>query len=139
MNRNSIIIETSPTLQLDADPLALRLPVGASIFAVYGAVWITQERLRDDIVLAAGQRFDVERGELILASSVKGTAAIHIVQPAVARAYAHPDLHEFARARAQHLRRAEIARLAGLVVSAMSAGITRMRTALAPRPRAMSH
>jgi len=139
MNRNHESFEASPTLDLHAAPVPLYLPVGAAIFALKGTVWITQERLRDDVVLSAGERFEVKSDKLILASAVKGTAAIHIVQPAVAHAHRQQDVYEFARARAHDLRREEIARLVALAVSAGSAWIARLRTTEALRPQTIGH
>lgn len=139
MNRNPESFDTSPMLDLDASPKTLRLPVGAAIFAVRGTVWITQERLRDDIILAAGQRFDVTSKELILASAVKGDAAIHIVQPADTVAHRHRDVYDFARARASQLRREEVANAFASITAAAASWITRVRTALAPTTRAASH
>jgi hypothetical protein len=139
MNRNPESFDTSPMLDLDASPQTLRLPVGAAIFAVRGTVWITQERLRDDIILAAGQRFDVTSKALILASAVKGDAAIHVVQPAEAVAHRHRDIHDFARARASQLRREEIANSFAALAATAASWVTRVRAALAPTSRAASH
>jgi len=139
MNRNPIIIETSPTLNLNARPLALRLPVGAAVFALHGTAWLTQEHVPDDVILAAGDRFDVKSEALILASAIRESALIHIVQPAAARAHLHPDVYDFARARARQLRRAEIGRLTGLAGRAVAAWMTRLRAALALRPGALGH
>jgi len=139
MNRNLETFDTDVTLGLNDAPLPLRAPVGAAIFAMRGDVWITQERLSDDIVLAPGERFDVKSTELIIASAIKGTATIHVVPPAAARTHRHPDIYEFARARAQDLRREEIARVASLVASTASVWLVRVRASLMPRPRAMGH
>jgi hypothetical protein len=139
MNRNPIIIETSPTLNLNAKPLALRLPVGAAVFALQGTAWLTQEHLPDDVILAAGDRFDVKSEALILASAIRDNAVIHIVQPAVARAQIQPNVNDFARAQAHQLRRDEISRLAGLAGTAITAWMTRLREALTLRPGALGH
>lgn len=138
MNRNPIIIETSPTLNLNSKPLALRLPVGAAVFALHGTAWLTQERVPDDVILTTGDRFDVKSEALILASAVRNSAVIHIVQPAVARAHVHPDVYDFARARAHQLRRDEISRLAGLAGAAVAAWISRVRVSLTARAPAHS-
>jgi hypothetical protein len=139
MNRNPESFESSPTLDLDESPQALRLPVGAAIFAVRGTVWITQERLRDDVVLDAGRRFDVASTELILASAVKGSAAIHIVQPVDAVVHGHRDVYDFARAQASQLRRAEVAHALAAITATAASWIARVRNALAPTTRATSH
>jgi hypothetical protein len=139
MNRNLETFDTDVTLSLNDAPLPLRAPVGAAIFAMRGDVWITQERLSDDIVLAPGERFDVKSTELIIASAIKGTATIHVVPPAAARTHHHQDIYEFVRARAQQLRGEEIARVGSLAASAVSTFLVRARALLAPRPRAMGH
>jgi Protein of unknown function (DUF2917) len=137
MNRSPESFETSVTL--DATPRPLRLPLEAAVYAVRGTIWITQERLLDDIILAAGERFDVKRDGLILASAVKGTAAIHIVRPADARAEQHRNIYDFARARAARLRREALGHFARLVNAGAAAWFARARTMLTARPRAVSH
>jgi len=139
MNRSPIILESSPTLNLHSEPLALRLPVGAAVFALKGTVWLTQERLRDDIILTPGERFNVNSEALILASGVTGNAVIHIVQPAAARAHVQPDIYDFARAQAERLRRDEILRLANRAGAAFSAWVARAGSALRMRPSAFNH
>ena len=139
MNRNPESFDSSPTLDLDESPQALRLPVGAAIFAVRGTVWITQERLRDDVILDAGRRFDVASTELILASAVKGSAAIHIVQPVDVVVHSHRDVYDFARARASQLRRAEVRNALAAITATAASWITRVRHTLAPTTRATSH
>lgn len=139
MNRTPETLETSSTLALDATPLQLRLPVGAAVFAVQGTVWITQERLRDDIILSPGQRFDVKSGSLIVASAIKDRAAIHIAHPTDARRHDERDIHDFARARALRLRNEETARVARLVSDTAAAWTERIRRVLTSRPRAVTH
>jgi hypothetical protein len=139
MNRNPNILETSPTLNLHSELLSLRLPAGAAIFALMGTVWLTQEGLRDDIVLMPGDRFGVKSDALILASAVRGGAVVHVVQPSAARVHAHADVYDFARAHAHDLRRDEIRRLAGVARRAIAAWITRMRGEFAARPNALRH
>jgi hypothetical protein len=139
MNRNPIIIETSPTLNLNSKPLALRLPVGAAVFGLQGTAWLTQEQVPDDVILTPGDRFDVERETLVLASAIRDAAVIHIVQPAAARAHVHPDVYDFARARAQQLRREEMSRVADLVGTAVVSWMGRLRNSLAPQRGALGH
>ena len=139
MNRNPTVLETSPTLNLNSEPLALRLPVGAAVFALKGTVWLTQERLRDDIILTPGDRFNVSSAALILASAVRDNAVIHIVQPNAARAHAHADVYDVARAQARELRRDEIRRLAGVARSAIVAWMARVRNEFTIRPGALGH
>jgi hypothetical protein len=133
MNRNLETFDTDVTLSLNDAPLPLRAPVGAAIFAMRGDVWITQERLSDDIVLAPGERFDVKSTELIIASAIKDTATIHVVPPAAARTHHHhQDIYEFVRARAKQLRGEEIARIGSLAASAVSTFLVRARASRAP-------
>ena len=139
MNRNHESFDASPVLDLHKAPVSLYLRDGAAIFAVKGTVWITQEGLLDDVILAGGERFEVKSDSQILASAIKGAAAIHVVQPAVARAHSDQDVYDFARARAHDLRREEIARLIDLAFTAISEWITRLRATPALRPHAVSH
>lgn len=90
-------------LDLHADAVPLRLPAGSAIFACTGVVWITQERLRDDVILRPGERFEVRSRELILASASDGAAKIWIASPVDAAAGG--DVYALLRARAARLRR----------------------------------
>ena len=139
MNRNLEIFDADVTLSLDELPVPLQLPVGAAIFALRGKVWITQERLRDDVVLAAGERFDVKGTELILASAIKGSATIHVVAAAEARHSGEREVHAFLRARAVQLRAAEAGRVASHIGSGIAAWVARARGLMTARPRALGH
>ena len=103
----------SPLIALDAQPRALRLPAGAALFALRGEVWLTQEGRREDVILAAGQRYDVGAQAPIVVSATRGRAELYVVQPVDARAVKLADLHDFLRANAQRLRREEIDHLLG--------------------------
>lgn len=139
MNRNSEILESSPSLSLDATPVSLRLPAGAAVFALHGTVWLTQERLRDDIVLAPGDRFDVKSSALILVSAVKDGATLVIAPPSAARAHAQRDIYDFSRANALRLRIEENSRLAALARTAAVSLLGRVRAALLARRPAVGH
>jgi hypothetical protein len=139
MNRKSEIPESSPSLNLDARPVPLRLPAGAAVFALHGRIWLTQERMRDDIVLAPGDRFDVKSSALILVSAVKDGATLVVAPPAAARAHAQRDVYDFARASALRLRREESLRLAGLARAAAVSLLGRVRAALLARRPAVGH
>jgi Protein of unknown function (DUF2917) len=117
----------------------MHLPVGATIFAMRGKVWITQERLRDDVVLSAGERFDVKGTELILASAIKGSATIHVVPAAEAHLNGEHEIHDFLRARAARLRTEEARRIADHIGSGIAARIARARGLMTARPRALGH
>jgi len=131
--------QTATTIKLDSQPLALRLLPGAAVFAVRGEVWLTQERMADDVILAAGERFDVGSRELLIVSATKGSADIHIVAPAEARAANSRDLHDFMRTRATQLRHEEIGRLASVLRGEIFGLIARTRGLLALRTRVAGH
>jgi len=139
MNRNLQIFDADVTLSLDDAPLPMQLPVGAAIFALRGKVWITQERLRDDIVLAAGERFDVRGTELILASATSGSAVVHVVPAAEARVNREQEILDFMRARAARLRREAAEHVVNRLWSSIATWIARGRGLLTARPRALGH
>jgi hypothetical protein len=139
MNRNLQIFDADVTLSLDDAPLPLQLPVGAAIFALRGKVWITQERLRDDIVLAAGERFDVKGTELILASAIRGSALVHVVPAAEARMNREHGIHDFMRARAVRLHREALDHAANRIGSSVATWIARGRELMTTRPRVLGH
>jgi hypothetical protein len=135
---NAAEILSSVTLDVDDRPLALRLPVGSALFAVQGKVWLTQERQIEDVVLAAGQRFDIRSNALVLVSAIHGTASVHVAQPDDAATSSATDIHAFAREQAQLLRRQEVGRLADAASARISAWTALARGFLAARPRAVS-
>jgi hypothetical protein len=102
----------STLIDVDTVPLALRLPAGAALFALRGEVWLTQEGCRDDVMLAAGARYDVRSRAPIVVSALHGEAKLYVAQPADARAVRMTDLHAFLRAQAGRLRSAAIGALA---------------------------
>jgi Protein of unknown function (DUF2917) len=112
MNRNTLAEDlTSTLLTVDASPIPLRLPIGSAIFAYGGEVWITQERMYDDVILGPGERFDVHSRDLILASATKGAASVYVACTADAAASIEGDLfallhHRVRRLRAEHFARA---------------------------------
>ena len=139
MNRNLQVFDADVTLSLDDTPLPMQLPVGAAIFALRGKVWITQERLRDDVVLAAGERFDVKGTELILASAISGSALVHVVSAAEARVNREQEILDFMRARAARLRRVAAEHVVNRLWSSIATWIARGRGLLTARPRALGH
>lgn len=139
MNRNLEIFDADVTLSLDDTPVPMQLPAGAAIFALRGKVWITQERLRDDVVLAAGERFDVKGTELILASAIKGCAIIHVVPAAEARVNREHEIHDFMRARAVKLRREAAEQVVDQLGSGIATWIARGLGLLTARPRVLGH
>ena len=83
---NDIIItadRANTPLAVDASPTPLRLPKGSAIFAYRGDAWITQEGMRDDLILRPGDRFDVKGRGLILVSATRRGSAQLVVAPPV--------------------------------------------------------
>lgn len=139
MNRNLEIFDADVTLSLDEAPLPMKLPVGAAIFALRGKVWITQERLRDDIVLAPVERFDVKGTELILASAISGSALVHVVPAVEARVNREPEIHDFMRTRAVSLRRKAVEHAVDHVGKGIATWLARGRALMTARPRVLGH
>lgn len=135
MNRNTLTEDlTSTLLSVDASPIPLRLPIGSAIFAYSGEVWITQERMHDDVILGPGERFDVHSRELILASATKSPASVYVACPDDA-ASVEGDLfallrHRVRRLRIEHFARAVAATRELLLfgLAAVSAHIRRVLT-----------
>ena len=128
----------SVTLGVNDQPLALRLPVGSALFAVQGKVWLTQERNIEDVILAPGQRFDVRNNALVLISAIKGTASVHVAQPADAATSSATDIHDFAREQARLLRQREASRLAEIASARVASWKALARGFIAGLPRAVS-
>jgi len=83
---NDIIISADRAktpLSIDASPTPLRLPKGSAIFAYRGDAWITQEGMRDDLILRPGDRFDVRGRGLILVSATRRDSAQLVLAPPV--------------------------------------------------------
>jgi hypothetical protein len=140
MNRSSAHEQFGPmTMHLDREPVSVRLPAGAAIFAVRGEAWITQEGMFDDVVLGPGQRFDVSTGEQLVISATRGTADLFIARPLYARRLPVADVHDFARCRAARLRREEIAQFSSALVDAARALAARLRAVFAGHARAPTH
>lgn len=91
-------------IHLTADDAAtLHAPRGAALFVVRGQVWLTQDGEQADIVVAAGQRYDLPPGAQIVVGSLRGDADAFAL-PALDGA--ENDLHDALRLRAVRLRRA---------------------------------
>jgi hypothetical protein len=133
----------STLIEVDAQPLTLRLPAGAALFALRGEVWLTQEGRRDDVILAAGTRFDVASRAPIVVSATRGDAQVYVAHPADARA-GGDDVRAVLRASAARLRKDEIGGLAAAVAARIGAlgarWLARLHAADAgrPAPRATS-
>ncbi|HSD60019.1 MAG TPA: DUF2917 domain-containing protein [Burkholderiales bacterium] len=60
--------------------LELRNARGTLIQCHRGTLWITQENDGDDVILKAGETFEIQRGGLTLASSLD-SAAVSVAKP----------------------------------------------------------
>jgi len=111
--------QPSRLLEIDQPrPLSVRVPVGSAVHCITGRVWLTQEGLPDDVVLAAGEKFVTRQKGLILMNAIGGAALVYLSVGTQERADGAviftPDFLEAARTRAVELRREELARLAGV-------------------------
>ncbi|MEK7877086.1 MAG: DUF2917 domain-containing protein [Pseudomonadota bacterium] len=111
--------QPSRLLEIDQTRLlSVRVPVGSAVHCVTGRVWLTQEGLLDDIVLAAGEKFAVQQKGIIVMSGVRGAALVYLSGSTQERAdeavIFTRDFLEAARTRAAELRHEELARLAGV-------------------------
>ena len=127
------------TLDVDGSPITLRLAAGSAIFAVGGEAWITQERMTEDIILGAGQRFDVRTRDRLVISATHGRAVLFVAHPAVARRHHESNVHDFVRSRAVELRRDEAARTVDRLIDRTRALLLRVRSAFAAGPRVPTH
>lgn len=76
----------STHVEVDANPLPLRLPIGSALFVIRGEVWLTQDGCTADFILGAGRRFDVNSRGSILVSATQGGARLYVARPAIAAA-----------------------------------------------------
>ena len=127
------IATTNHTLiDVDTTPQPLPLPVGAALFAATGAVWLTQDGRRDDVMLAHGARYDVRTRGLVVVSAIDphgrhgaaDRATLYVAAPADARAIGATDLRDFLRERAARLRDQEINRVGNAVINHLRSLIT---------------
>jgi hypothetical protein len=100
----SLDLSAGTTFEVDGTPITLRLPAGAAIFTVRGEAWITQERMRDDVILGAGDRFDVPGRGPIVISATHGRADLFVAKPGVARLHPMRNVNDFIRSHARQLR-----------------------------------
>ena len=100
-------------------PIAFHASPGSAVYAIDGVLWLTQEGLIDDVVLAPGERFDVRKTGLIVVSGVEEPALAYVAKAQCAearRALAVTSERLHAAERAAHeLRHQELARMAGRV------------------------
>jgi hypothetical protein len=126
---------TGGPVTVGTHPVTLHVPDGTALFALRGEAWITQEGLRDDIILAPGQRFVAHGRGALVVSATRAPVDLLMVRPALARAYPSADVYEFARSYAAHLRRQAIARAAATAAAALRSLVARARGSMTARPR----
>jgi hypothetical protein len=143
MNQNPLSdIQAGIPLAVDAKPMPLRLPKGSAIFAYRGEIWITQEGMFDDVILAPGERFDVKNRELILATATQGSAYLVVAEPLRAAECSDRDLFAFLRRGARRLRREqfdEAVSAARRLLSGLADAPAHVRRRLAPSGRVPGH
>lgn len=125
--------QQSRILEIDkAQPLSVHLPVGSAVRCIAGQVWLTQEGLLDDVVLAAGEEFVVRGGGLIVMSGLGGSALAYLsaADRPPARGALTGDFLDAAKARAGELRRAEWSRLSGLAWRFLQRALARTKSRL---------
>jgi hypothetical protein len=120
-------------------PITLRLRAGSAVFAIRGEAWITQEGALQDVILGAGDRFDVPTRAPLVISATRGRVDVYLVRPAAARLTASCNVHDVIRAQATQLRRAEAARVFDVLAQGARSLLARARAALAPRTRVPTH
>ena len=135
----SIDPSAGATLEVDAAPITLRLPAGSAIFTVCGEAWITQERMADDIILGAGERFDVPSRGLLVISATRGRVRLFVVEPALARRHPMRDVADFARSHAEQLRAEESTHWIGALATALRDLASRARGLVGLGQRAITH
>lgn len=130
--RQHIATPTNTLIDVDTTPRSLPLPVGAALFAATGAVWLTQDGRRDDVMLARGARYDVRERGLVVVSAISehgrhgaaNHATLYVAAPTEARAIGAADLRDFLRDRAARLREEEIERVGNAVINRLRSLIT---------------
>jgi Protein of unknown function (DUF2917) len=126
-------------LTVDESPITLRLHAGSAVFAVRGEAWITQEGTPHDVILRAGERFNVPIRAPLVISATRGCVDVYVARPAAARMSASCSVHDLARAHAIHLRRLESVRLVDALAHGARSLLVRVRGALTARPRVPTH
>ncbi len=127
------------TMEVEDEPIQLRLPSGSAIFVTRGEAWITQERRLDDFIVGPNERFDVLRRDPLVISATRGRVQMLVVAPAVARRHPQRDVYDFVRSRGAELRRQARAGAGGRLLHAARVGVARLRAAMAAEPRVPTH
>lgn len=139
MNPNLSLDPAAGTLLTVDSPITLRLRAGSAVFAIRGEAWITQDGTPQDVILGAGERFDVPARAPLVISATRDRVELYVARPAAARVSASCNVQDFLRAQSAQLRRAETARLFDALLHGVRALVTRARATLATRTRLPTH
>jgi hypothetical protein len=120
-------------------PITLRLRAGSAVFAIRGEAWITQEGALQDVILRAGERFDVRTRTPLVISATRGRVALYAVRPATARLSGSADIRDVLRAHAASLHRGQAGRLLAALVHGARSLLLRARALGSLRTRAPTH
>ena len=104
-----------------------------------GEAWITQERMTEDIILGAGQRFDLRTRDRLVISATHGRAVLFVAHPAVARRHSERNVVDFVRSHAAQRRRDAADRVVDVLIDRARALLLRARSAFSPGPRIPTH
>ena len=97
--------------------LSLHLRPGSRVRARSGMVWLTQEGLIEDVMLATGEDFEVKREGLIVLNAIAEPGSVCIEAPKEdtrSGVIVTPELVAAIEAKARRLRQQEIARALAL-------------------------
>ena len=139
MNPNLTFAPAIDDMRTVDAPITLRLRAGSAVFAVRGEAWITQEGIPHDVILAAGDRFDVPTRAPLVVSATHGRVDLYVARPAAACVSASCNVHDFLRAQAAELRRAQTAGWLDALAHGTRSFLLRARTMLSSRARVPTH
>jgi DUF2917 family protein len=119
---NSISFARKPASRLfeidRTQTVSVRVPVGSAVHCITGQVWLTQEGLPDDVILAAREKFVVRQKGIIVMNAIRGAALVYVSASSRERpddaVVFTPGFLDAVQTRAAGLRREEMARLAGI-------------------------
>jgi hypothetical protein len=114
-------------------PLSFHLPNGATVHALSGNVWLTQEKLIEDVVLAPGGRYEARTAGHVVMNAIGESAIVYVELPERTRsAYFSltTELVSLIEAEARRLRREEIARLLRLAGEQVVRAVRALKGAL---------
>ena len=94
--------------------LSLHLPGGATVSALSGIVWLTQDGMSQDVLLAPGERYEVQKKGHLVLNALGRSASVYIelpLEPRSSRISVTPELVSAIEAKARRLRQQEISRM----------------------------